>query len=399
MALDTTRRNVALLAICQAFFMCIQTMGISTTPIAAYMLLGDDKSFATVPIFLVHAGIMATTIPASFLMARIGRRGGFSVGAICGAVSGLLSLIGIFQQSLLLLCIGAVLQGAAAAFGWYFRFAAADAAQPAFRAKAISLVLAGGVVAGLLGPQTAKWAVDMFSPITFAGVYVMVMVYSIFVLAVIQGLRIPRLTAAEKAEGGRPLIEIMRQPTYIVALLSSMFGYGVMTLVMTATPLAMLACGFKFVDSATVIQVHVVAMFLPSFFTGHLVARYGALPIIITGALIQVGCAVVNLSGIDFMNFAVANALVGLGWNFTYVGGSALLTTTYRPVERAKVQASHDFIVYSTTATAAALSGVLQAQAGWMVVNIAALPMMLIVMTAAGWHMTRERKPAPAPAE
>jgi len=173
-----------------------------------------------------------------------------------------------------------------------------------------------------------------------------------------------------------------------------MFGYGVMTLVMSATPLAMLACGFQFNDSATVIQGHVIAMFLPAFFTGHLINRFGVLPIIATGAFIQIGCALVNLAGIDFMNFFIANIFVGIGWNFTFVGGTTLLTRPYTPAARPKVQASHDFLVYSTTALAAGLSGVLQASAGWQVINYASLPMMAIVMLAAFWLMRYERRQA-----
>ncbi|MAI47967.1 MAG: MFS transporter [Hyphomicrobiaceae bacterium TMED74] len=266
--------------------------------------------------------------------------------------------------------------GGSAGFAWYYRFAAADAADEAYRPKAISLVMAGGIVAGLIGPQTAEYAVDWFNPIMFAGVYVLVIVYSVLSLLIIQTLRIPKLKPEEHKSGGRPLHVIARQPTYIVAIISSMFGYGVMTLVMSATPLAMLACGFQFDASATVIQAHVVAMFLPSFFTGHLISRFGALPIIAAGAVIQIGCAAINLAGIDFMNFFLANVLVGLGWNFTFVGGSSLLTKTYQPAERAKVQVSHDFLVYLTTAVAAGLSGYLHAKVGWEVVNLAALPMM-----------------------
>ncbi|MGI9408622.1 MAG: MFS transporter, partial [Hyphomicrobiaceae bacterium] len=380
-------------------FMCVTTMAIATTPLAGYALLGVDKTFATLPLVLYHVGIMVTTIPASLLMARIGRRAGFSLGALISIASGLVSTAAIFQQSFLWLSIGSFFMGASAAFAWYYRFAAADAADEAYRPKAISLVMAGGVVAGLLGPQTAKYAVDWLEPVMFAGVYVMVAVYSMLAFVAVQGLRIPGLTVEERNAGGRPLLQIARQPTYIVAIISSMFGYGVMTLVMSATPLAMLAYGFNFNASATVIQAHVVAMFLPSFFTGHLIARFGILPIIATGAFIQIGCALVNLAGIEFMNFFLANVLVGIGWNFTYVGGSSLLTKTYEPAERAKVQASHDFLVYTTTALAAGLSGVLHANVGWTVVNLAALPMMAIVMAAALWlyrHQARDTTPSAA---
>jgi MFS family permease len=177
----------------------------------------------------------------------------------------------------------------------------------------------------------------------------------------------------------------------MTAVMASMFGYACMTLVMTSTPLAMVACGYGFRESATVIQWHIIAMFAPSFFTGHLIQRFGVLPIIITGAVIEFGCALVNLAGIDFWNFLIANVLVGLGWNFAYVGGSTLLTRTYEPVERAKVQASHDFTVYATTATAALASGVMHATAGWAVINYATLPLMLSIVLAALWLMIKQQ--------
>lgn len=397
---DPQRRNVGVLALAQALFMSVQAMGIAATPLAAHMLLGpDEKWLATAPIFLIHLGIMGTTIPASLLMAVIGRRAGFSIGALVGVASGGVATMALYQQSFPLLCVAAVLQGMQAAFFWYFRLAAADATEPASRAKAISLVMAGGVIAGFLGPQVAKWSVDWLAPVTFAGVYVAMAAFSVAVLALVQLVRIPRLSAADRAAEGRPMAQIMRQPTYRVALAASVFGYSVMTLTMSATPLAMLACGFGFADSATVIQAHIVAMFLPSFFTGHLINRFGVLPVIAAGGLIEVGCALVNLSGVGFSNFLIANVLVGLGWNFAYVGGSTLLTSTYTLAERAKVQASHDFTVYACTATAAALSGVLAAKAGWVAINLAALPLMGVVVGAAVWLMVREREVRAQPAE
>jgi MFS family permease len=397
---DPQRRNVGVLALAQALFMSVQAMGIAATPLAAHMLLdADHKWLATAPIFLVHLGIMGTTIPASLLMGVVGRRAGFSLGAVFGLVSGVVACTALYLQSFPWLCVAAVFQGMQAAFFWYFRLAAADSTEPAFRAKAISLVMAGGVLAGFLGPQVAKWAVDWLAPVTFAGVYVAMAVFSIAVLVLIQFIQIPRLAAAERAVSGRPMREILRQPNYRVALTSSVFGYAVMTLTMSATPLAMLACGFGFADSATVIQAHIIGMFLPSFFTGHLIQRFGVLPVIAAGGLIEACCAIVNLSGVGFGNFLIANMLVGVGWNFAYVGGSTLLTTTYTSSERAKVQASHDFTVYAATATAAALSGILAAKAGWFVINLAALPLMAIITGAAVWLLLHERRTAPAPAE
>lgn len=378
------RRNVPLLAVAQALFMSTQAMGIATTPLAAWAML-EEKSLATAPIFLNHAGIMLTTIPASLLMAHIGRRAGFSIGAILAVLFGAMASLAVWTQRFDLLCIAALLQGAAAAFAWYYRFAAADVSPMALKPRAISYVMAGGIAAGLIGPELAKLTVDWFAPVTFLGVYLTISIIGAASLVLLQALRIPGLTAAERAEGGRPLAIIMRQPTYKTALISSMFGYGVMTLVMSATPLAMFGCGYGFAYSATVIQAHIIAMFLPSFFTGHLIQRFGVLPIIATGAVIEAGCALVNIAGVDFWNFMIANILVGLGWNFTYVGGSTLLTRTYEPSERAKVQASHDFIVYATTATAAAAAGYMQATAGWITINLSALPMMLAIVLATLW--------------
>jgi MFS family permease len=388
-------RNVAILALAQALFMSVQGMGIAATPLASYMLLGpNDKWLATLPIVLVHLGIMGTTIPASLLMGVIGRRAGFSFGALFGVLFGATGCAAMFLQSYPLLCLASLFQGMQAAFFWYFRLAAADATEPAFRAKAVSLVMAGGVLAGFFGPQVAKWSVDWFAPVTFAGVYVACAGFSIAVLSLVQLVRIPRLSAADRAARGRPMREITRQPTYRVALASSVFGYAVMTLTMTSTPLAMLACGFGFMDSATVIQAHIVGMFLPSFFTGHLINRFGVLKVIAAGGLIELCCALVNLTGITFAHFLIANVLVGIGWNFAYVGGSTLLTSTYAPSERAKVQASHDFTVYAATATAAAVSGVLAATAGWFVINLAALPLMGIVTGSAIWLWLRQRRTA-----
>jgi MFS family permease len=390
---DLQRRNVAVLALGQALFMSVQAMGIAATPLAAYGLLGtDEKWLATVPIFLVHLGIMGTTVPASLLMGVIGRRAGFTLGGLFGTVSGILGCAAIFVGSFPLLCLSAVLQGVQAAFFWYFRLAAADATEPQFRAKAISLVMGGGVLAGVLGPQVAKWTVDWLAPFTFAGVYAAMALASAIVTVLVQLVRIPRLSTAERAAPGRPMREILRQPAYRVALTSSVFGYAVMTLTMSATPLAMQACGFGFSDSATVIQAHIVAMFLPSFFTGHLIVRFGVLPVIAAGGLISLGCAAINLMGVEFLHFFFANVLVGLGWNFAYIGGSTLLTTTYTPSERAKVQASHDFTVYASTASAAAVSGVLAAKAGWTVINLAAIPLMSLIVLAALWQMLRERR-------
>ena len=383
--------NVGLLAAAQAMFMSIQSMGTTTTPLAAKQMLGDLAHLATVPQALVHTTLMLTTLPAALVMMKLGRKIGFSIGAMCAVISGVISAYAVIAQSFILLCAGTMLQGAAAAFAWHYRFAATDGTPPSFRPRAISLVLAGGVAGAFIAREASTRSVEMFSYV-YVGVYVMLSVFGLVTLLLVQGLKVPQLTAAERAEPGRPMREIARQPAFIAALLSSMFGYAVMTLVMTSTPLAMDGCGFKFADTSTVIMAHILGMFLPSFFTGNLINRFGVLPIIVTGALIEAVCAVVNLSGIGFWNFIVGNVLVGVGWNFTYVGGSTLLTSTYKPVERERVQGTHDFAVYSTTAVAAAASGLLQVNAGWNAVNIATFPMMAIVIGGIIWLTIRQRR-------
>lgn len=391
-AVGAYRRNVPLLALAQGLFMTVQSMGTVTLPLAALAMLEPKWQWlATMPLFLNHAGIMAITIPASLLMARIGRRWGFTIGATLSVLFGTSAAVAVWLHSFELLCFSAFLKGSAAAFAHYYRFAAADVSPLPLKPRAISYVLAGGIAAGFIGPELAKSTVDWFAPVTFAGVFVALSLVAAASLILLQALRIPPLTTAEQAKGGRPLGQIARQPQFITAVMSSMFGYAVMTLVMTSTPLAIVACGYGFRESATVIQWHIIAMFLPSFFTGHLIQRFGVLPIIATGAAIELGCALVNLAGTDFWNFLIANVLVGLGWNFTYVGGTTLLTRTYEPVERARVQAAHDFTVYATTATAALFSGVMHATAGWTVINYATLPLMVSIVMATAWLAAKQR--------
>jgi MFS family permease len=387
-------RNVALLGVAQSLANTLQTMGVATTPLVAAIMLGEDRAWATVPLVFTHLGLMTATIPASMIMARIGRRAGFTIGALIGLIAGCIGVLAVYQSSFELLCLTAFVQGLSVSVAWYYRFAAADGAPAHLKARAISLVLFGGVLSGIIGPESAKWAKDLLAPITFAGVYVMYGVMSILLLILLQGLDIAPPTKQEQkdqqASSGRSLWEIMRQPVFIVAVLSSMMGYCVMTVMMAATPLAMLGCGFTFAQSATVIQFHSVAMFAPALFTGHLITRFGVLTIIATGALIQLACALTAMSGIGFGNFLVANVLVGLGWNFCFIGGTTLLTTAYRPAERAKTQAAHDFLEYSATAVVAGLTGAILSGYGWIMVSYLALPMIAAILLGSLWLFLKE---------
>jgi MFS family permease len=389
---DHTRRNVLLLALCQGLSNSGMSMLVTVAALTGY-LLASDKSLATLPLALQWTATMGTTVPASLIMRRFGRRIGLSLGAVILGLGGVVGTIALKISSFELFCLACMCLGAGNAFAQYYRFAAADAAPEAFRSKAISLVLAGGVIAGVVGPELAKHTVDWFLPTLYAGCYVALTMLALVILAILQGVRIPRLTEAQRRDSGRPLRQIVRQPAFVVAVLSGALGYGSMTLIMTATPLAMAGCGFAFSDTATVIQGHVLAMFLPSFFTGSLIQRFGNLRIIAVGSLLTAGCLVANMSGLAFANFSTGLILLGLGWNFMFVGGSTLLTRAYAVAERAKTQAANDFIVFTSSVIGAFSSGLLQNKFGWLAVNAGIAPAMLIALIAVAWLALHQRKP------
>ena len=381
---DVARRNVLLLAICQGMSTTGTSMLAAVASLVGYSLV-EDKSLATLPVALQWTATMCATIPASHLMRWIGRRAGLSVGVTVKIVGGMLGYLAITSSSFLLFSLASMLIGIGVAFMQYYRFAAVDAVPESFRSKAISLVLAGGVVAAVLGGEVAKWSFDWFLPYVYSGCYVALSLLGLIVLVVLQGVRIPGLTAEQRKSTGRPLLVIARQPVFIVAVLAAALSYGSMILVMTATPLAMGACGFGFEDSATVIQWHVLAMFAPSFITGSLISSFGVLRIIVTGALLIVAAVAIDLLGIEFINFWSGLVLIGLGWNFMFVGGSTLLTQAYEIEERAKVQAANDFTVFTTAALAAFGSGALLTELGWTGVNAGVVPAMLLALMAVAW--------------
>jgi predicted MFS family arabinose efflux permease len=283
--------------------------------------------------------------------------------------------------------------GSAVAVGHFFRFAAADVASPAFKPRAISYVMVGGVVAALLGPELAKATRALLPLFLFAGCFVAIAVLWVLTVLPVSRLALPRQTAAELAGPRRPLSAIARQPAFIVAVLSGMVGYAVMTLVMTATPLAMVGCGFAFIDAALVIQWHSVGMFAPSFVTGTLIQRFGVAAILIAGAALLAVAAAINLAGIEMLHFFSSLVLVGVGWNFLYVGGSTLVTETYVPAEKAAAQGLNDFLVFSSSAAAAFLSGALQHRFGWDAVNLAVVPAIALSFGASVWLLWLRRAP------
>ena len=390
---DPVRRNVLLLAVCQAVSNTGSSMLAAVAALVGYSL-ADDKSFATLPLAFQWTATMATTIPAAQFMRAVGRRAGLSLGAVIFMAGGALGAWSIWIANFYVFIAACACVGSAMSFVHYYRFAAADSAPEDFKSKAISLVLAGGVVAAVMGGEVAKLTVDWFEPVLFLGCYVAIVLLGLTVLIILQGVRIPNLTAEQRKTSGRPLAKIMRQPVFIVAVLSSALSYAAMIMIMTATPLAMSACGFEFHDTATVIQWHVLAMYLPSFFTGSLIQRFGVLRIIAIGGVLICASLTTSMLGIEFLNFWGGLVLMGLGWNFMFVGGSTLLTESYVVEERAKVQGVNDFIVFSTTAAAAFGSGVLQGEFGWTAVNGGAVPAMCVALLAVAWMALHRRRMA-----
>jgi MFS family permease len=387
---DKQKKNVAVLAGLQALLFTNNATLIALNGLAGYAL-ATDKSLATLPVTGWVVGAALTTFFASLLMKRIGRRGGFTFGALVGIVGAIICCIALYIGNFWLFTFGTTVFGVYNAFGQYYRFAAADVTVADFKARAISYVLAGGLVGGIVGPTVSKWTKDIL-PITFLGAYLTLIVFLLVVLAVLRLLDIPPPSAGEARDTGRPLIEIAAQPAFIVAVLGAAFGYGVMNLLMTATPLAMGVCGHPYSAAATVISSHVVGMFAPSFITGDLIKRFGTLQVMLWGVVINLGCLVIALAGVDVANFWSSLVLLGVGWNFLYIGGTTLLTETYRPAERAKAQGANDMLIFLTMTTSTFSSGMILEHNGWQTLNFAAIPFILAIGGAVMWLMAKRRR-------
>ncbi len=373
--MNAEKKNVALLCATQALLFTNNTILIAINGLAGYAL-ATDKSLATLPVTAYVIGAALTTLPVSHLMRRVGRINGFTIGTLIGILGALICGYAVYSHSFWMLCFGTLVMGIYNASGQYYRFAAADVASPDFKSKAISLVMAGGLVGGVLGPQTSQWTKDLL-PAEFLGSYLALIGFCVIALVLQRLMNIPRLTAAEQKDQGRPLREIARQPAFLVAVLSGMVGYGIMNLLMTATPLAMKSCAHPFSDMVFVIQWHVIAMFAPSFFTGSLIKRFGVHNILFTGVLLSLACVAIALSGVEVMHFWVALVLIGVGWNFMYLGGTTLLTETHTPAEKAKVQGANDMAIFITMAISSASSGWLFSAHGWEVMNYGAVPFLV----------------------
>jgi len=389
------RRNSFILAGAQTLYGASAIVNIALGGLIGQSL-AENKALATLPITTFVLGTACATIPASLFMKRVGRRVGFMCGAGFGLISALLAIVAIYESQFWLFALATFINGFYQAFAQFYRFAAADVASPEFRPKAISWVMVGGLAAAFLGPQIVVTTRDMLAPVQFAGAYVSIAVVSLVAIGLtgLTNLPIRRETAGQVKP--RPINSIMAQPKFIAAVVCAMLSYGIMNLVMTATPIAMVASDFGIDDAAVVIQWHVVAMYAPSFFTGNLIQRFGAQRVILAGFLLLAAGGVVALSGIQIGHFTSALVLLGIGWNFGFVGATALVTETYFPAERAKVQAANDFLVFGTVALASLSSGVLLQFFGWSAVNIALFPFVGIALALVTWLAFKERGRAAA---
>jgi MFS family permease len=390
------RRNAFIYSIAQAINGSVPPICFSVGALAGYYLLGDDKSLATVPVTGYTVGIALGAMPAAFLMRLVGRRFGFMLGSVIAIFAGLIGALALLWGAFWIFTGSMAVAGISGAFVQQYRFAAADSGAPEMRARAISWVLAGGVAAAVIGPQTVIHTHDLLDPIPFAGSFLALSGVAAVGLVVLMFLRGDARKAPKRlsgASGGRSFADIAHQPRFLVAVICGMGSYALMALMMTAAPLAMVTCGLGEDNAALGIQWHVLAMFGPSFVTGHLIGRFGQERIIVVGMALLAGGAVVALSGIALFNFWIAMVLLGVGWNFGFIGATAMLTETYRPEERGKVQGVNDSLIFGAVAIASFSSGQLLAGIGWDWLNIVFFPVIAICIGALAWlHIPGRRQ-------
>jgi len=379
-------RQVLLLATAQALFQSTAVLVVTIGGLAGSQV--SSPALATAPLGAMFLGNALVTVPASLWMARVGRRIGFIAGATLGTLGGLTAAAGVAVSSLLLLCLGTMLLGAYQAFALYYRFAASEVADDSFRPRAISFVLTGGIVAAFLGPALARWGEPLISP-QYTGSFLLVAAVSLVATLLLFNLRAPPPPTAASEATQRPLREIVKQPAYLVALFGAATGQGVMVLAMTASPLAIVAHHHTLADASHAIQFHVLGMFLPSFFTGALIARFGILRVMFAGVGLLSLHVALALSGTAVPYFISALTFLGIGWNFLFIGGTTLLTQTYTPAERGRAQAVNDLTVVLVGLLSSAGSGVLLALVGWQKMNVMLLPWLALAAAALIWFARR----------
>ena len=354
--------------------------------------LSPNPCLATLPISLIILGSMLTAPVMATVMQKHGRRAGFMLGVVAGGLSAAIQVYALYIQSFELFLVGGFLTGVYMSAQGFYRFAATDMASPAFMPKAISWVMAGGLLAAIIGPQLVKLTQDMLAPVPFAGAYLTVIALNIIGIFLFMALKIPKPKPVERGQSsGRTLMQLLRTPQIAVAMISAMVAYSLMNLVMTSTPLAVVGCGFETDQAADIVSAHVLAMYVPSFFTGYLITWFGVRKIIALGLAILAGAGLVALNGVELENFYIALILLGIGWNFGFIGGTTMLAASHTPEERGRVQGLNDFMVFGMVTLASLSSGGLMncsggsAEEGWQAVNLAMLPLLALAGGALIW--------------
>ena len=393
---NNTRRNMGLLV-------AAQSLGGASPPIIISLgglvgqQLSSNPTASTLPVSIYQLGLALSTLPAAWLMNRLGRRHAYVLGALLGVLSGVIAAQGIAHSDFVTFCIGTALAGFYAACVQSYRFAAIDiVGAPELQAKAISLVMVGGLIAAIIGPQVVIWTRDALPATPFAGSFYSQAALALLALPLLMGLRLPPPQAKNAAapSDARPLREIIQSPQFVTACAAGVVSYGLMAFLMTAAPMAMVGCGHSVGEAALGIQWHVLAMFAPSFFTGKLIARFGKRRITALGLIMIAMAGGLALLGLELLHFWGALILLGVGWNFGFIGATALLTECYRPAERAKVQAFNDFLMFGTVAVASFGSGELLHTAGWNGINYGMLPLVAVVLLMLGLQARRQKMAA-----
>lgn len=387
---DPTKKNVLILSVCLGMAMTGTSIVVTISALVG-IALAPDPALATVPFGLQWVMTVSSTVPLSLLMRRFGRRPVFICGQLVGCCGAAIATFAIFYEDFYFFALGSAIMGIHNACWQYYRFAAADTASDAFKGRAISYVMAGGVFAAIAGPELASQTHGLFEPVLFAGGYFTICCITAVTSVLLFAIEIPR-SQPRKGRAGRPLGVIIRQPVFIVAVLSSMLGYGLMNLSMTSTPLAMKGCGFVVQDTKWIIQAHILGMYLPSFLTGNLIKRFGIYNILIVGAVLMIAAASIAMSGETLGHFALALTILGLGWNFLFIGGTTLLTDAYMPEEKEKVQGCNDLLVFGTVVLTAFFSGTVQHLIGWTAVNAALILPACLVVAAVIWLRQKQAK-------
>jgi MFS family permease len=391
------KRNVVVLVLAQAILGAQMPMLFTVGGLAGQSL-ASNICFATLPISLIVLGSMVTATPISSFMQKYGRRAGFTVGAMGGALGGMIGAYGLYTASFPIFLLGSFLTGIYMSAQGFYRFAAADTATDTFRPKAISYVMAGGLAAAIIGPQLVKATADTFV-VPFLGTYVAVIVLNIMGSALFLFIDIPKPKAPHADDPkGRTRLELLKTPRIAVAIICAMVTYALMNLVMTSTPLAVVGCGYSAGNAADIVSAHVLAMFAPSFFTGHLIVRFGVEKIVATGLVILAAAGAVALQGVDIANFYIALILLGFGWNFGFIGATAMLTAAHEPHERGRVQGMNDVLVFGGVTLASLASGGLlncsggTPAEGWSAVNMAMAPFLMLAGGALIWLMLQPQE-------